>query len=373
MPYYSTRHPDACHLNIYDTSTGALVPRVVAVDTDRGYVVQLERKQVQVERTRYDEIDLRHDGRIVPNRETERKEVVPRYRFERVTRFGQFYVEDVRTGERNPPGETPPPSRLPDSREAASLLRTHKHMREAREFGRKTQEMWDQDYKDRDPKEVLAEEAAPHAERVERTTAVRKLDVMPYLSSPRARKLVQVELSGTVIEYRQFEDGSREFDPRTMTKEDVDNIIKNGPPQEQEDRGARRTAFVMFAGKQVRCRLDEIEGREDIKRRWAKVLDMLADRHIWEFGILIGPTLLMNVSAASAKLRPDMQPHEIEYALRHPPEPRTMLMAYIGVNPDLVAGVEVPDMERRLNEIVGNDLFGREGQIASLDWRGLPE
>jgi len=240
-----------------------------------------------------------------------------------------------------------------------------------------------------------------------------KLDGIEEHLNDRAHKLYTTKVYSTVHEYNLVDGKIMPVDPKHL-----DNIMRamaekvpyDPYPGQKVD---RKVSLVRFAGKMVRSRTGEFPERAI--KRWAKVLNKIADKGIWEFGTLGAFWIPLGLNADGGELTPTQalmarveltaltwgRPHdgqknkvskfeknlqktkELADTIEAPFDQRVkeqgrsfIIMTYVGIAPkyDTLYDDKHNDItNKRLNELLHNEVFLEEGACPTLDWSNLPE
>lgn len=348
MPFYEGKTRIGKRCDCYDADTGNRLDKVLAVDTDKGILVET----------------VLHKDK--GNR-----------RLEKRVRKGNFYVVDRVSGERNPESDANPAksgtwrefvakNNRPDQR--------HKYASGA--------------YVGESSMDVLKKEVPNVFEVI---PSPRPIEVTPYLNE-KAKKLYAEKLGGISYEYILGPNGELEYPTPYFPPGIEAKSLKEYEDWEKAHKDWQRmTGLVRFAVKQVTLREDTVP--DHVIERWSKVLNMLADKDIWYFGTLLTnfvlplhlwgdgtPFLTHPASRMIRAIEADNDPRSYELPEDEKVTPerikergqRFLLLAYIGVHPRFSEGSE-DTVLARLNEEVGNELFVEEGRPGNNDWTGLPE
>lgn len=166
------------------------------------------------------------------------------------------------------------------------------------------------------------------------------LNVRPYLIN-KAKELFDIKLHSTVCE---FDSGDNSF-------------IKGNE---------RRVGVVHFAVKKFITYTESVPEKYII--RWAKVLNLLADRNLWKYGILSCYALPLdcwgNGDVFTSENTKSFS-NNLKIKGRY-----MMLAAYIGV-PFFIVDDEYGASIDKLNYLVENNLFVKEGNLGNEDWTNL--
>jgi hypothetical protein len=242
--------------------------------------------------------------------------------------------------------------------------------------------------------------------------ALQQIEVESYLND-RALHLYQTKVQSTVLEYLRNEDTKELLFPvenRFAINPEHEEpspqyIFYAGDPLERvpdDIKVSRHVALVRFVGKQITTYDNKVS--DDVCKRFARVLNKLADEGIWEFGTLLDamvmplalfgdgepwyPAGLANQLLVNEVMSEDDPRTKTPVDALPNPETlvsergrRILLLAYIGVHPDhaqsdpeYTPGVPYVDAtNKHLNDLMGNDLFLDEGANGSGNWDGLPE
>lgn len=361
MPFYTARSYVSKRCICYNKDTDEEIPRVESVDTDRGILVEF-----------VGFVDER--GRRMKIRQSRR---------------GNFYVKDRITGEVNPSCSDQPPV-IGTRKEFLRVNNRGNWQRTVSGYMSKEQGM-----------EILKKESGlPIPQQILNPM---KLEVEPYLNScaghlyKRSINSTTIEylegLNGEIIYYPYFEVGST---PKKYRSSHFDDTRDYG----------RKIAFVRYAAKQVTLYSEVIP--DNVIERWAKVLNMLVDKGIWEFGIL-GTAMALPLAVWGDDTKWVEHPMMLVVPVLDKKDPRpqeslnpiiitaeeikkrgrrVLLLAYLGVTPEFEKRRKDGNLGRAimryhkdgwdltdgvLNEIIGNELFVEEGGAGNNDWTNLPE
>lgn len=360
MPFYTARRTVGRHCRVYDADTDEVIDKVESVDTDKGVLVEFIREVENGKR-----------------------------RMRREVRTGNFYVKDMRTDEVNPPSDEAPPVVAKSRVEAMgdNMQRMLTPYRAGREAA-----LWESMPKEKRDAIIKSEAGTPP----DRLLNHIELDVLPYLSD-HASELYGVRLTSVVTKYYQGPNGELIYPTPLATRLPVSegparDLIT--PKERYENKGyTPKNTFVRFIGKQVTLYDGTIPER--LIERWAKVLNLVADKGIWEFGILL-PARAMALDVwgdgtpwdteSARRVCPEYDPRDPRAAKSPPVETviitdediakrgrRVLLMAYVGIHPLVDDNIDDSDDQKFLNDLVGNELFISGGQAGNSDWAGLPE
>ncbi len=427
MPFYTRRGSIVGkRVACFDKDTGKKLERIICIDTSRGIALQLNTEVVEeASTTKHVSVkpvrrqDVGH-GIGVELQPVEGNGVSISRRCQRVSvktiLRGNFYVKDRKTGEINPPSDVAP--QLPENYEFDPNEENSRP------------ELWDAEL-DQNLREdlhenpelrmdILKEECASAIESCAKleSSKMRQLDVTPYLNE-KALKLYNAKLQSTVLEYLHGPNGDFVFPPPHYTFANRGlaarqglgipvRAVVNSTIQEIDDelneygkKGyERKCSLVRYAAKQVTLRGSAIPA--SLIERWAKVLNKLADKSIWEFGTLAVLAMPLDLWGDGTPFLPDLPERTVAH-LMDPNDPRkieskhevieisddtirqkgrrVLLLAYIGIHPEFN---NVEDSQKRgepyvdatteaINAIMENALIVDEGSRGDDDWTNLPE